>query len=128
MPADYTACAGVRANMGGHPGQDTDRLAAGREGRVAFASVVLDIPTRALPAPFDYAVPPALEAQAQVGATVLVPFSHRMAVGYVVATSQAPSPDAARSSRSSRRPPSTTPPPAWRCGWPASTPAPRATP
>ena len=80
--------------MGGHPGQDTDRLAAGREGRVAFASVVLDIPTRALPAPFDYAVPPALEAQAQVGATVLVPFSHRMAVGYVVATSQAPSPDA----------------------------------
>ncbi len=61
---------------------------------MAFASVVLDIPTRALPAPFDYAVPPALEAQAQVGATVLVPFSHRMAVGYVVATSQAPSLDA----------------------------------
>ena len=56
-----------------------------RVGFVTFASVVLDIPTRALDAAFDYAVPAALEAEAAaeasscsgslVGCTVLVPFS-----------------------------------------------------
>ena len=51
-----------------------------------YASVVLDIPTRALDAAFDYAVPPELAAEAVVGATVLVTFANRAAVGYVVAT------------------------------------------
>lgn len=55
-----------------------------------YASVVLDIPTRALDAAFDYAIPPALEGEAVTGATVLVSFSHRMAVGYVVGTSDEP--------------------------------------
>ena len=55
-----------------------------------FASVVLDIATRALDGAFDYEVPRELEAECVVGATVLVPFSHREAVGYVVATSAQP--------------------------------------
>lgn len=55
-----------------------------------FASVVLDIPTRQLDGAFSYAVPPELEESAVVGATVLVSFSHRAAVGYVVATSPVP--------------------------------------
>lgn len=50
-----------------------------------YASVVLDIPTRALDAAFDYAVPPELAAEAVTGATVLVTFANRAAVGYVVA-------------------------------------------
>ena len=55
-----------------------------------FASVVLDIATRALDGAFDYEVPRELEAECVVGATVLVSFSHREAVGYVVATSAQP--------------------------------------
>ncbi|WP_346696380.1 replication restart helicase PriA [Thermophilibacter mediterraneus] len=55
-----------------------------------YASVALDIPTRALEGAFDYAVPPELEGDVVVGSTVLVSFSHRMAVGYVTATSDAP--------------------------------------
>ena len=52
-----------------------------------YASVVLDIPTRALDGAFDYAVPAALEAEVAVGATVLVPLGSREVVGYVMATS-----------------------------------------
>ena len=55
-----------------------------------YASVVLDIPTRALDAAFDYAVPPELAAEAVVGATVLVTFANRAAVGYVVAVRDEP--------------------------------------
>ena len=55
-----------------------------------YASVVLDIPTRQLDGAFTYAVPPELAADATTGATVLVTFSHRAAVGYVVATSDEP--------------------------------------
>ncbi|MDO4428580.1 MAG: primosomal protein N' [Atopobiaceae bacterium] len=55
-----------------------------------YASVVLDIPTRALDAAFDYAVPPELAADAVVGATVLVTFANRAAVGYVVAVRDEP--------------------------------------
>ena len=44
-----------------------------------FASVVLDIPTRALDAAYDYRVPPELAGEVAVGATVLVDFSHRAA-------------------------------------------------
>ena len=56
-----------------------------------YASVVLDIPTRQLDGAFTYAVPPELVAAATTGSTVLVTFSHRAAVGYVVATSDEPS-------------------------------------
>ena len=52
-----------------------------------YASVVLDIPTRALDRAYDYRVPPQLADEAVVGATVLVTFSHRAAVGYVVGLS-----------------------------------------
>ena len=57
---------------------------------MVFASVVVDIPTRALADAYDYAVPPELADQADVGCTVLVTFSGRMAVGYVVALSSEP--------------------------------------
>lgn len=58
-----------------------------------FVSVVVDIPTRALLAPFDYAVEDRLlttekvrqdPARYLIGMTVLVPFSGRRAVGYVI--------------------------------------------
>ena len=54
-----------------------------------FASVILDIPTQALDAPYTYAVPEApAEAggyDVEVGCAVLVPFGHRQAVGFVIA-------------------------------------------
>ena len=72
-----------------------------------YASVVLDIPTRALDGAFDYEIPPELVGDAAgvalpatsdpdsgpdlgpvaVGATVLVPLGNRQVVGYVMATS-----------------------------------------
>ena len=72
-----------------------------------YASVVLDIPTRALDCAFDYEIPPELAGDAAgvalpatsdpdpepdlgpvaVGATVLVPLGNRQVVGYVMATS-----------------------------------------
>ncbi len=66
-----------------------------------YASVVLDIPTRALDGAFDYEIPPELAGDAAgvalpatsdlgpvaVGATVLVPLGNRQVVGYVMATS-----------------------------------------
>ena len=69
----------------------------GRGQNVRFASVALDISTRALEGTFDYAIPEAIEGQVTVGATVLVPFSHRSAVGYVMATSDEPPADVAPS-------------------------------
>lgn len=62
---------------------------------MTYASVVLDIPTRALDAAFDYSVPPELSAAAVTGATVLVTFANRAAVGYVVATHADPPADVA---------------------------------
>lgn len=59
---------------------------------MAYASVVLDIPTRALAEPFDYRVPRALVGHVEVGVTVLVGFSGREAVGYVVAMGEEPAP------------------------------------
>lgn len=56
-----------------------------------FASVVPDIPARALGRSFDYLVPEGLAGQVEVGSTVLVPFSHRDVVGYVLAVSDEPS-------------------------------------
>ncbi len=49
-----------------------------------YAQVVLDIPTRQLDSAFCYAIPEELTSAARVGATVLVSFAHRAAVGYVV--------------------------------------------
>ena len=40
----------------------------------AYASVVLDIPTRALSEPFAYGIPRSLANEAQIGSTVLVHF------------------------------------------------------
>ena len=50
----------------------------------AFASVVLDIPTRALSEPFAYGIPQTLANEAQIGSTVLVHFGNRAAAGYIV--------------------------------------------
>lgn len=47
------------------------------------ASVVVDVPTRALDRPFDYLVPEGLDAM--VGHCVAVDFANRPSVGYVVA-------------------------------------------
>ena len=58
---------------------------------MTYAQVVLDIPTRALDCAFDYGVPEALENEALIGATVLVSFGHRQAVGYIVSLSDEPS-------------------------------------
>ena len=51
----------------------------------SFASVIVDIPARALSEPFAYAVPSSLADDMAVGCTVLVAFGHRPALGYVVA-------------------------------------------
>ena len=51
----------------------------------AFASVLVDIPTRALAEPFAYAVPSDMSGRVQVGCAVLVSFGNRPALGYVVA-------------------------------------------
>lgn len=55
-----------------------------------FAHVALDIPTRGLSGTFDYRVPDELAETCVVGATVLVTFSRRRAVGYVMGLSPAP--------------------------------------
>ena len=56
-----------------------------------LASVILDIPTQSLDAPYSYALPEEGEGGAgegdfpiEVGCSVLVPFGHRSAVGFVV--------------------------------------------
>lgn len=53
---------------------------------MTYASVVPDISTRALDGAFTYAVPDELAGEVCVGATVLVSFGRRPAVGYVTAT------------------------------------------
>lgn len=50
----------------------------------AYASVILDIPTRALSEPFAYGIPQPLASEAQIGSTVLVHFGNRAAAGYIV--------------------------------------------
>ena len=54
------------------------------EPTAAYASVVLDIPTRALSEPFAYGIPRSLANEAQIGSTVLVHFGNRAAAGYIV--------------------------------------------
>jgi primosomal protein N' (replication factor Y) len=48
------------------------------------ARVVVDVPTRALSEPFDYAVPEVLSGVVAVGVPVVVPFGGQRVVGYVV--------------------------------------------
>ena len=50
----------------------------------AYASVALDIPTRALSEPFAYGIPQSLANDVQIGSTVLVHFGNRAAAGYIV--------------------------------------------
>lgn len=57
---------------------------------MSYAKIVLDIPTRALSGTFDYRIPEKLISSVCVGTTVLVPFSHRQVVGYVVEISDKP--------------------------------------
>ena len=52
---------------------------------MSYAHVVLDISTRALAGAYDYSIPEELADAVQVGTTVLVNFSRRPSVGYVVA-------------------------------------------
>jgi primosomal protein N' (replication factor Y) (superfamily II helicase) len=51
------------------------------------ARIVVDVPTRALSEPFDYAVPEAVREGVVVGAAVLVPLGGQRVVGYVVGLS-----------------------------------------
>lgn len=51
---------------------------------VAYARVIVDIPTRALSDPFVYGIPDTLLDDVEVGSTVLVEFGHRPVAGYVV--------------------------------------------
>lgn len=51
---------------------------------MTFARVVPDIPSRAIEGSFDYAIPENMKGEVQVGCTVLISFSRRLAVGYVV--------------------------------------------
>ena len=48
-----------------------------------YASVIVDIPARALSEPFAYAVPGSLADELEPGSTVLVTFGRRNALGYV---------------------------------------------
>ena len=63
---------------------------------MVFAAVVVDIATRELDRPYDYAIPAELVSQVKIGVTVLVNFSGRIAVGYVVALSDTPPADVPR--------------------------------
>ncbi|MBM6908703.1 replication restart helicase PriA [Collinsella intestinalis] len=54
----------------------------------AFASVVVDIPARALSEPYAYGVPGEFADDIAIGSTVLVTFGHRAALGYVVALAE----------------------------------------
>lgn len=51
---------------------------------MSVARVVVDVATRELSEPFDYAVPARLDAAATPGVPVLVPFGPQVVVGYVV--------------------------------------------
>ena len=53
------------------------------ESVACYASVIVDIPARALSEPFAYAVPGSLADELEPGSTVLVTFGRRNALGYV---------------------------------------------
>ena len=59
-----------------------------------LASVILDIPTQALDAPYTYAVPEeAGDQPIEVGCAVLVPFGPRQAVGFIIGIEERPEGD-----------------------------------
>lgn len=58
-----------------------------------YAQVVPDISTRALGGAYSYIIPNELEEGVRIGATVLVSFANRLAVGYVVGVSEEPPDD-----------------------------------
>ncbi len=60
------------------------RMMAERDTHPRIARVVLDVRTRTLDEPFDYAIPGALAGTAVVGCPVLVPLGPRHVVGYIV--------------------------------------------
>jgi len=62
------------------------RYAATMDTASHIASVVVDIPAKALSEPFDYVVPAELAGKVRVGVPVAVPFGNRRVVGYVVGT------------------------------------------
>ena len=92
--------------FGEEPGEEAPKASAASMPTVvsaqaapaAFASVAVDVPTRAVDGAFDYAAPADLANEVQVGTTVLVPFAGREVVGYVLAVRPAPASgvDAAR--------------------------------
>ncbi|MEN6430555.1 MAG: primosomal protein N', partial [Coriobacteriales bacterium] len=53
---------------------------------MTVARVIVDVKTRALAKPLDYAIPTVLESRVRVGVPVLVPLGARRVVGYVVDT------------------------------------------
>ena len=75
---------GARSRRGGAAAVGPASDAACGSDVAGYASVVVDIPSRALSEPFAYAVPRALADDIAPGCTVLVPFGHRPVIGYVV--------------------------------------------
>jgi len=55
---------------------------------VAVAKVIVDVRTRSIAEPFDYAIPEELAARVVTGVPVLVPLGPRSVVGYVVALAE----------------------------------------
>lgn len=91
FPEEAASAASARggAATGAGSKADPERARAPRTPPAAYLSVVVDIPARALSEPFAYGVSKELEADADIGATVLVNFAGRMAAGYVVARADA---------------------------------------
>ena len=54
-----------------------------------YASIIVDVPSRALSEPFAYAVPQPLDDALAVGTVALVPFGGRVVAGYVIARADA---------------------------------------
>lgn len=68
-------------------GEDGSRGRAAQGGRAVeatFAKIIVDVPSRAVDKPFDYAIPPDLAEDVRVGSMVAVPFGSSHRVGYVV--------------------------------------------
>ncbi len=49
-----------------------------------YAEVIIDSPLQELDRPFTYEVPPGMDGSLEIGSLVLVPFSNRLTLGYVV--------------------------------------------
>lgn len=93
--ADQTALSSIRGSDGLDNTQsmfvdetDSGKLSNISNEDVLFASIVLDIPTRALDKPYDYLLPQELQERAHVGCSVVVDFAHRPALGYIVGISK----------------------------------------